>query len=1331
MSYPDVKAALGARRVTTTVRVEIQDADGTWVDVSDRFTANRLISLGSGFVASLERETGAFDVQLSTITVWNGDRFWDWYPPPNEVFDTPNFPSSFTWKGLLCRVFLTTMGGEEKLGPPFVIDRVTTKARGDSATITLKSLKSFLTEAQADRVKNGSQWWQNKPTGFLVRRLLETRHPAAEVASWPGIQTSYQIPTSRFTGDGGIAVSAFARPPETDRDYQIYGNPIACNNNSLDAGFGDTWVGLEEELWKFNPTTGDWTYWSTMPAALVALGYKIHHVYVSTLRQKIVCLAWVPDFPTANLGGDLSGSAGNAIVTHSNVVVLTASMTAAPAFLTEQAVAAVLNYYTGMFSIRAGKAVPLTGLVIADVAIGAPLQGITTPDSKKSGINMPNPTPHWKRCQDETPAGAAPYAVNARALFSMNNWNGSIAAVDDGAMHNVNSPDFWQTELGAYHSWSDDNAQTYPADYRHSIGQSAGAFAFDEASDTIVMSLIGWNPGLARYTATLATHNIQTGVGGAAGVTTYRVMSGNEEYLPSSMRFNKAGTKLLVTAHMWMESAWSGTAPIDTGNNEPMGAAVIEFDWPLVAGAYANQPAQTLHFLNTNFATSDAKNRRRWIPLEAAYSHHTSGTRYAGITFLDYSKVGGACWGACLIQLGSTNTSDVRMSTGRQSGMALWDGFANFMVWNDAGANALVNIGDGTLTTPVLVDQGTSPVDGDPGLAAGLVWNASLAFDVTAGTGGMMGISAPGLGTEQDPDVQKLPANGKIYLFQCTYSMTDRVELADYGGMSIYDALVQLAAVGDFVQGYDDDGRYFFRQRVTPTAAIATIKFGPNVFAGEIQATDATKDWGWDDVFNYVEIAPSRVILRPPTGTARMLERPPGWINDPWNGEISVVQRSLRKVHLVLRCVEGGILGDEVRGVIRNNLAGDQAVLHVPGAGEFKDRVRFAWLIQDVVIETQLLEEWLANSTHKTIVIPYQAGFQVERGSDVTSAVSVASVDNYGDQVEIGDLVTRVRDVVHDPAGGTTTLTLANYTVTGDRPLPVGTRVVIRTMGNNQWSNSELGIAVAADAAHTPGAEDAVTTFVANATRNFQPGTILRTRLASSPVGDPEHLVTEVVNGTDWKGRRLGSGGDALAIAQYAPIRGYLAPIIDPTEFPDGHVFWIGDTGLGLIFRVEARQDIFRGLVETPFMVGDEIDVTAEGLVLDEQELDKAIGNNNDSQAKFRTIPYRSARSSKFLNLRRARELAQRIVVQYGFPRYRLEVDLPLTFVPKLEDCYLVEDHEILPWTTLINAQGDDASSPVAPDTARAIAFTVRGYTIDPIQGRLRVSLRAVNPHAY
>ena len=1320
MSYPSPDEAVRQRERAVRVRMEIYDStQSAWIDFTDRVNEDRLISFG-GLTMNQEREAGAFEASQSTVVMDNSDGYWSTWPDL-IIFEE-------TWKSRRVRFTLITQGGPSAIGI-WIIDKMRMTANAGTVQMTLKPLSSILITAQADRVTSGKQWWINKSIGFLVKELLKTRFTAAEVAAFE-IEDIAQIDVEPGTSTGGEQFnSVHGRPPETARDYVIYGNPIAVNNDDGDGGYGEVWFGLEEELWKYDPATAEWTYWSKLPSALISAGYKIHHVFVSTTRQKIALLAWVPEFPTTNVPAKRTGTSLPA--TKNNIALVTVSMTTAPANGTELNPNVTNSLFSGLFCIRKGG---VSGGGFP--TMGAPLPGSS--DANCFGVNMPMPTSHWIRCQDSNVIGPTyPLDDSVRALWNKAAWNSKSDHANDDSMKSRNeSVAYWQQEIAGYMAWSDNGIMDTPADYRFSIGQYAGSWTFREASDEVVGFSVAYDSGLGRYTAQFIKWNIQSG---AYTTTGYYCMTGNEHYLPTSIEFNFAANKLLVTGVYWAETAWSAGAPVDTGNNEPVGGILMEVTWPLAAGAYTGQPAQSLWFLTTNYTSSDAKNRRRWLPLQGVYASENDGFShcYAGITFMDYSAVGAAPWGFCMLQR-HTGTGVVVFaapyySTGRISGAyrerdgaTMDSGTTVYM--HDAGRNAIIRHGSNTVG--MTVGDVDPPVDGDTGLTAGLVW--SLRDEM------FFGISAAGIATEHDPDVSNPYQIGKMFLFQSSdQKITARVELADFTGLSVWEALGELAAMADFVYGFDEVGTFFFRRRELDPDILGTITALPKgVLPGYVQASELAVEWGHDEVFNYVEIEPSRVILKEPEGTVRLLARPSGWNRDPWNGEVTVMQKSLTKQQLVLRCVSGAILGDLDAGIVRKTSTGLTPVLRAPGGGETRSRLRFAWVIHDRMIETSLLTLWnsaAAGDTGLTIVVPYLAAIDVHDARDALSAEGTTAIADWGDVVEIADHVSPIKSVVHNPTAGTTTI-IMEESYTGDQApqFPAGTKVVLRSFENNGWSNGPHGVTKTVASVAAAGAEGDFKTFTVLSTRHLEVGVVVQIGEASATGPAPEYVVTQIVDGITFIGRRFGVHDSTVAIADNSSVRAFIAPCIND-EFPTNARFWVGGTGIGLQFQVpeDADEGVFLRTTESPFMVGDEIHVTCAGLVLENMAHAKQIAADKDSILKYGIIEYRAARRSRFLNYELARQNTHRLLRLYAWPRFKAEADLPGTMIPRLDAGWLIEDHRVLRRNVYLesNANGDDP--PVLPDTETAIAFRVRGFTIDPVQGRLKLITRAVNPHIF
>jgi hypothetical protein len=186
--------------------------------------------------------------------------------------------------------------------------------------------------------------------------------------------------------------------------------------------------------------------------------------------------------------------------------------------------------------------------------------------------------------------------------------------------------------------------------------------------------------------------------------------------------------------------------------------------------------------------------------------------------------------------------------------------------------------------------------------------------------------------------------------------------------------------------------------------------------------------------------------------------------------------------------------------------------------------------------------------------------------------------------------------------------------------------------------------------------------------------------------------------------------------------KAYIAPIQNATSYPEGFQWQLGASGIGLIFRVPDSN-------EKPFMVGDTIDVTAPGLVLEERELAKHVAQDTTSIAKFGKLPWPGIRNAKFLGYRPAQEAGRRAVRDNAWPHYGIEASGPLALLPLLNSAGLVIDADQLQSQVGASPNGD--VPPLAPDTLQGVAAVVRSYTANPYDDTLTMELRAINAHDY
>jgi len=1284
VAFQSVNVFLNRKGVVYSIRVEVLMANGTtWLDLTDRVAYDRLASL-PGLQRRQTRQAGAAEVSLSSIVMDNSDRFWDKSPPAGII----------TWLRKQIRVSVVAPPAPVVLGV-FLIEDLETATDSDVATLTVAGFSKRLVDKKADRVKNGRDWWTNKGVGWLIRQLLLTEFTVAEMQSWTGIAQRYKILLADTTRR---AFSTYGRPPEYDGSVwredgtTLYGNAYAVVNNA-GAHYGKHWMGIGGALWKYNPDTDVWTLWCGMPAGRA--NFKIMHLYVNATRNKVIAVAWeldipAPTYPTTT--GHRSGAKNG------DVAILYADMTTPPSVLQEFA-GAPLNIYTGHYCVRAGRSSGGT------TNVGAP--GPAQLDANCAGLNIPVPAGYYSRATWLTAwsAGVPPHSKKKTAC------NVKTDSTEQGS--DVTTTGSWRVDLpGFYAPFNPIPAD--PMDYRFTLGQYRGAFAHQNSGDSFVFCVVSWSGTTYRYLLWKLDTNTGAFTSTWGGATLYATVSTTEDFAPLSMVFRSDDAKLLVSGVRFRETAWVAGQPIGMTvrtNNEPYTSTVVEWTYPLTGAG--PMPTTTGAIVNTNHDPVINPERFRVVYFDAIYGATNDYVMISGLD-LRATTPGGIGYVAVEHRLSVSAYGNYLYSPGRLGG-GVYDPTVGKFYIHDAGANQMRSMLASSVDTVndfwLFEDTGQPPVNGDPSLLYGMVYDASRAM--------LWGVSGPGAGAQANPEIMgDAPLSGKYYLWQFANWLTDRVEIADFSegegeSMDVWAALEELAGFVDGVFDFDETGAFYFKTRPltgTPAMTITTLDLD---LTNTIPGATVKKRSGAKKIFNVVEMSPSIAVLRPPEGTVRVLARPSTFVRPPWDAKPEVFQGNNRNLNVLLRCVKGGLSGAEDDGCVRKTATGKTLVDYSPSGSQTYHRLRFSYLLYDTVIETQVITFTPGSPT--TVVIPYDAG----KGVRSLDPAWDFALQNYptADVLRIADTEEyKIRRVTLDAASGTATLLLDPLNF--GPGWPTGTKCTLRLFGNARWSDDRVGITSNASSAGGSGSVGGISTMDFFSTREMAPGMVLRYE-----TGEEVRVLT-VLNSTQASVRRGINGTTPQWHVNIEPVQAFWAPGV-VGDFPDGTRFGIGGTGVSMRFPDLPDTG------DNPFMVGDTIDIVCPGLKLEEQSNAKIISYNTASIQKLsgNKIPWPQSRTSRFAGYRQCVEITRAISTNYGLPHTDLTVDMPMRWLPKINQAYLIQDPRTLPYTVGTSPNGDNPV--VAPDTAIAIAALVESVSIDPINDRVTLELRAINPHAW
>jgi len=278
-----ISEALSRHHVQLTPKVYIKNDSATYVDYSDRFANDRLDAIGD-IVYTADSAHGQPVLQSVTIKVNNEDRYWDSTPPSG--FDP--------WEGRYVQIRVDVADATEGTLGTFRIapDGITTDL-GDTASITLESLKTALSRVEADSVKRGQQWYQGRPWTFLISELIRTEYADAS----GDLPSTYEIPSdARVTfPDGNKHFTSWGHPPQWDGSSWNEDSTATPYCIEYDSTNDLVYVGLDADLWVFDPSTDTWT--NLGEDATVGTGATLRAIFLCDAG--VVCCKWDDDYSTA------------------------------------------------------------------------------------------------------------------------------------------------------------------------------------------------------------------------------------------------------------------------------------------------------------------------------------------------------------------------------------------------------------------------------------------------------------------------------------------------------------------------------------------------------------------------------------------------------------------------------------------------------------------------------------------------------------------------------------------------------------------------------------------------------------------------------------------------------------------------------------------------------------------------------------------------------------------------------------------------------------------------------------------------------------------------
>jgi hypothetical protein len=512
---------------------------------------------------------------------------------------------------------------------------------------------------------------------------------------------------------------------------------------------------------------------------------------------------------------------------------------------------------------------------------------------------------------------------------------------------------------------------------------------------------------------------------------------------------------------------------------------------------------------------------------------------------------------------------------------------------SDSGVSR--SIGDVTI-----LDDGFPIIETEFFLSAGLI----VDNQTTSGEDVIWGVSAP----YYDEWTQELRPAGKYLLFKFDTSILPKIELADFDGLSVWEAITYLAEVANCNMGFDAHGNFFFIKRGEINSSDDHTFY--HDFLNSL-VLEIDEDDGKDEVFNYATITPSFVKFELPSYEAFLVERVSADEDaDTANeDEIQLKQTDQKRKSVRMICVQEG-----------NANCGDGLV----GYPKFK------YLVFETTTSTRLAEDVEASETDIELASVFGG----------TNDLNGVHKDDYLIFTNPTTDTEEIRRITGGSGGVDSTVdpddNIVYISSAIGFPLKVNDEVIIQRKfrrsstdnTGNRWSDDGVSYitTTATSATHT-----------VSSIRNLSVNTVV-------VIGNNERRILSIdstANTVTFNSSVSLTAGDV--------IRAYWSPD------NSGEYFEIGGT------KVWIKIDC--GTNNAMFKRGDSITVTCPGLVIQQDEMSKQVAYDTLSVSTYGKKLYPTI-ENRFMTRKIAKIKAKEIVSEYKHAVQILTVAIP--FAPYL-----------------------------------------------------------------
>ncbi|MFX0181949.1 MAG: hypothetical protein ACFE95_02605 [Candidatus Hodarchaeota archaeon] len=1172
--------------------VYIKDTNSKWTDFSNRvLDKNTLLANLSTIKFSNESNvlTPIMITQMASIEMDNSGGFWD--EPFPTIYTEDGSEASFTVsKGnqlsivedhdIQFRIKLITGKSEEiyNLITLRIESIVTTEYK---ATLSLRSYSQILKEKSAEKVRNRDGWYQYKTVPFLVRELLKLEFgdsngkipntfiiPQTIQLSDPNNERVFSIlgrpPTNIDTDSDGLAEKSYESTLTPRWLLGLSGDPTTLDTTTLNTVHDNvTYLlfGCDHKLFSYCIATDVYEHIGSLSDS----DYHIERLWLNDRDNVIYGMA------LTTLSSPSTASGGRSHAIHSQDLMLFkydgSSVASLTTIIWDDVSAnrtSEFVYPCYYFKRESGTTVVVGGgqdfIVIGDY------------DGDISGYNIPIPFSQYVKWDTRNHIAAQQKVRHGD--------------YEDESLSGTEHDEGW-TPRGF-------------AALKSQISETASSFSYGTANFTINQQgfllfedSTGAN-GRFIFAKMVAAYQNKVGAAYTGDNQIVKIVKIENESPYTITEVNSDLTNAYTTigtlpVHpncgvLLDDSLWiCGTSFSILDTDVGIGYAIMHIDLSTdtttTLAEYDTHDIDMHMFLEAIYYLGTATNGNLIL---------TSHSPYRNVS--DTSTM--PLYHICRFNLDTNTLTTIADFTSQPYGLTVGDdisGLDQYIYFIDSSSGALKKINTTTWTVDTEND-GKSITETEFAIYSNLVFDSH-----TNSNGVIWGVSHPN-GFREESFEGRVPGEGKYQLFKYDNRYFPLIELADFNGLNIWEAISLLAQKCYYIVGFNENGDFFMVPRdISGNDVDYTLD-------ENYQPLIIKNDRGFKEIANLIRVIPYYSKLGELECELLIKDRSKEEdVSTVGEDEIVLRQSGTRSQILRLYCVRSG----------DGNI----------GADTYLGYPMFKFLLYENVLEVKLTSGAL--STDTTLYLSSVYG-----GDDATGGIHTGDYVGF-ESANGGEIIRRIEgdlssgNIDYDDLGITIDTSLGEA-------FSSGTLIKIYRKYRPSSADADYGKLWSDEGiTYVSGAHAAQTTITVQSVENLCKNTVIQIS------GTTSGIVYEVRISSINDSNNQITVSSAVTCADGATVKAYWAP------YESGTCFYIGGTGIGIVLD--------SGTAKCEFKVGDIFTITAPGLILEEDIRSPQIAYDTTSISRYgeRELEIKN----RFFNRRDAEFLSTYLLNEYKNPR--------------------------------------------------------------------------------